>query len=469
MVAIFTARKELQQLAAEKAAGPNAFPDQHLYPAAQFKGAAKYVGRMRVTMPAPGGPITFELLDGTYAAAGIVATDEIFVETDSQWIGGAWTVGVVTDPSALAVPLDPPAQIEIVQVDPENTSGSHATVAPNRVRGAIDVTVDVRISDAITLTTNNLRTRGTLGFSRSSDNMRQLTFQGVVTGDWIIGDTVTGGTSGATGTIVGLGPGINQGLGPDAFGFFLMVDMGVDYAGAEFDDATPDVITATTTGASGTLKSGDLGERSTGILFRPQHGSNPAYTSGLGTKLFATSGFLEFYDGNKIEFPNAFVDQANGIYPGDSVLFDDPPIAGQVFSVVGLANGPSGVPGGRNSIVVDPPHGVSGGHSQSPVTILYAGPAKVQETLLALAVDYDGTSPGTLNIEATDGRTWSGIGVQLGDIIRTKNSANGNNFDLRAANFLTATNPNDRLFLPGDSHLPFVGPYPETVDVYKLS
>ena len=273
MVAVFTPRKELQQLSAEQAAGPDAFPDQHLYPAAQFQGAASYVGRMKVTMPAPGGPYTFELLDGTYAGAGIIAADEIFVEADSLWISGAWTVGVVTDPSALMTPLDPPAQIEIVQVDPENTSGSHATVAPNRARGGIDVTVDVRISDAITLTTNNLRSRGTLGFQvqGASDNLRQLTFQGPVTGTWELGETATGGTSGAVGTIVGLGPAINQGLGPDAFGFFIVVDVGVDYAGAEFDVATPEVVTSTGGDpGSGTLKSAPFAARSTGVLFRQQ-------------------------------------------------------------------------------------------------------------------------------------------------------------------------------------------------------
>ena len=273
MVAIFTARKELQQLAFEKSAGPDAFPDQHLFPAAQFQVAPSYVGRMKVTSPAPGGPYTFELLDGTYAGAGIIAADEIFVETPSQWIGGAWTVGVVTDPSALMTPLDPPAQIEIVQVDPENTSGSHATVAPNRVRGGIDVTVDVRISDAITLTNNNLRSRGTLGFQiqGASDNLRQLTFQGAVAGTWDLGATATGGTSGAVGTIVGLGPAINQGLGPDAFGFFIVVDMGVDYAGAEFDTTTPEVVTSTGGDpGSGTLKSAPWAARSTGVLFRQQ-------------------------------------------------------------------------------------------------------------------------------------------------------------------------------------------------------
>lgn len=275
MVAVFIARKPLEQLAYEKSAGADAFPDQHLYPDAQFKGAVLYEGRVQVTMPAPGGQVAFELLDGTYAGAGIVATDEIFMETDDLAIAGAWTVGTVTDPSADVDPLDPPAQIEIVQIDPENTSGSHATVAPNRTRGRIDTTVEARISAAVTLPVANLRSRGTLGFQieGATDNLRQLTFQGPVTGTWELGETATGGTSGATGTIVGLGPGINQGLGPDVYGFFIVVDMGLhDPADApltEFDTATPEVVTSTGGDpGSGGLKSGDIGARSTGVLFR---------------------------------------------------------------------------------------------------------------------------------------------------------------------------------------------------------
>ena len=100
MVAIFTARKPIEQIAFEKSAGIEPFPDQHLYPDAQFKGAVLYTGRVQVTMPAPGGQVAFELLDGTYADAGIVATDEIFIEADDLAIAGAWTVGTVTDPSS---------------------------------------------------------------------------------------------------------------------------------------------------------------------------------------------------------------------------------------------------------------------------------------------------------------------------------------------------------------------------------
>ena len=61
MVAIFTPRKELQQLSAQKAAGSGAFPDQHLYPAAQFKVAPKYVGRARITMPLSAAKLAFPM------------------------------------------------------------------------------------------------------------------------------------------------------------------------------------------------------------------------------------------------------------------------------------------------------------------------------------------------------------------------------------------------------------------------
>lgn len=264
MVAVFTPRKEIQQIAREKVRGVD-FPSAgtRYFPDAQIKGPVLYEGRIRVTTAA--GQVSFELLDGTYAAAGIIATDNIFVETEDLHVAGAWTVGTVSDPDAEVDPLDPPPVIEIVQIDPENTSGSHSTVEVNRTRGHVDTTVEGRISAAINFTTDNLRARGELGVSRSSDNLRQLTFEGAVSGRWDIGDTITGGTSGATGKIVGLGPRINT---APQDGVWLVVDMGVDYGGAEWDTATPDVVTASITGASGTLKTVDFAARSTGILFR---------------------------------------------------------------------------------------------------------------------------------------------------------------------------------------------------------
>lgn len=280
MVAIFTPRKELAQLAAEKAAGPLTFPDQHLYPDAQFKGATLYEGRVRVTMAGPGQQVSFELLDGTYAGAGIVASDEIFVEADSAWIAGSWTVGTVSDPSAEVDPLDPPEEIEIVTAG----AGSYATVAPNRVRGAIDITVEARISAAIPLTTDNLRARGTLGFSAFSDNLRQLTFDGAVSGAPALGGTVTGGTSTATGTIVGLSPGITAG----GAGHWIVVDMGLDYAGPEFQGGE-----AITGDVAGTLAADPLGARS----FSPLSpiGSERRNAPSLALPPFATD-MVNFWD-----------------------------------------------------------------------------------------------------------------------------------------------------------------------------
>lgn len=464
MVAIFTARKPLEQIAFEKSAGIEVFPDQHLYPDAQFKGPVLYSGRVRVTMPAPGGQVSFELLDGLYADGPIIAADEIFIETADLAIAGAWTVGTVTDPSADVDPLDPPAQIEIVQIDPENTSGSHATVAPNRTRGRIDTTVDARISAAVTLLNANLRARGTLGFSNHTDNLRQLTFQGTVSGSWIIGSTVTGGTSGATGKVVGLGPAINQGLGPDSFGFFVVVDMGLDYAGPEWDVVTPDVVTSSN-GAVGTLKSAPFAGRSTGVLFRPQ--GNPAYISGAGITLFQTSGSLDFISPDLVRFPNPFVDFQNGIFIGDSVQFDDAPVAGQVFKVIDTLSTTPAQPTWRDTIRVTPSHGQAAtGSFQSPIDVFYDPDLTLE--LLATQVELDTSSPSLALITIADGRTWSGIGVNQGDDLRTLNSGNpANDVDFRVSQFQDINRPDDRGVLPGNLSTVFVAGT-DSMDIYRI-
>jgi len=454
MVAVFTARKPLEQIAFEKSAGLDAFPDQHLYPDAQFKGPILYEGRVRVTMPAPGGQVAFELLDGLYADGPIIATDEIFIETDDLAIAGAWTVGTVTDPSADVDPLDPPASIEIVQVDPENTSGSHATIAPNRTRGRIDTTVDARISAAVTLLNANLRARGTLGFSRSSDNLRQLTFQGVVAGTWGLGATVTGATSGAVGKIVGLGPGINQGLGPDSFGFFVVVDMGIDYAGAEWDTTTPEVVNSSTGGASGSLKSGSFAGRSTGVLFRPSS-SNPAFASGRGTKMHATSGTVEIVFPDKIIFPSLLI--GHGVFLGDILDIQDPPIEG-IFTVVETI--------GLQTVRVDPPHNAADDPSEfiSPIDVLY-NPDVNPTPLLVSGLSVDMLSAGVVDID--DGRSWPEIGVLPGDDIRVVSVSGTNDGDIRFGT-ITTNGPVafNRGVLPGD--LNTFGTGTDTFDVFLL-
>lgn len=454
MVAIFTARKPIEQIAFEKSAGIEPFPDQHLYPDAQFKGAVLYTGRVQVTMPAPGGQVAFELLDGTYADAGIVATDEIFIEADDLAIAGAWTVGTVTDPSADVDPLDPPATIEIVQIDPENTSGSHATIAPNRTRGRIDTTVDARISAAVTLLNANLRARGTLGFSRSSDNLRQLTFQGTVAGTWGLGATVTGGTSGAVGKIVGLGPAINQGLGPDSFGFFITVDMGIDYAGAEWDVGTPDVVTSSSGGASGTLKGAPFAGRSTGVLFRPSS-NNPAFASGRGTKMHATSGTMELIFPDKIVFPSVLT--GHGVFLQDILDIDDAPVVG-IFTVVEVI--------GANTVRLDPPHNAPDTPAEflSPVNVLY-NPDVNPTPLLVSGLAVDMLSAGTVTI--TDGRSWPDVGVLPGDDIRVVSLSGSNDGDIRFSVIDTNGAPAfNRGFLPGD--LNSFGAGLDTFDVFRL-
>ncbi len=459
MVAIFTARKPIEQIAFEKSAGIEPFPDQHLYPDAQFKGAVLYSGRVQVTMPAPGGQVAFELLDGTYADAGIVATDEIFIETGDLAIAGAWTVGTVTDPSADVDPLDPPATIEIVQIDPENTSGSHATVAPNRTRGRIDTIVDARISAAVTLLNANLRARGTLGFSRSSDNLRQLTFQGVVAGTWGLGATVTGGTSGAVGKIVGLGPAINQGLGPDSFGFFITVDMGIDYAGAEWDVSTPDVVTSSSGAASGTLKGAPFAGRSTGVLFRPSS-NNPAFASGRGSILYATSGGMELIGGDEIQFPAGIPSNNNGVFLGDIMDIDEVSISG-IFTIVGFRT----ITNLNDTVRVDPPHGEPDGAAFiSPLNVLY-NPDVNPTPLLVSGLEVSMVSIGVVDI--TDGRSWPDVGVLPGDDIRVVSLSGTNDGDIRFGTMaLTFSPPFARGFLPGD--LNSFGSGTDTFDVFLL-
>ena len=453
MVAIFTPQPELQKFAYD-------LSKNQILPVAQFKGVTEYEGRVHVRRAA-NGDVSFELLDDTWAGAGIAENDLFTVEGGGIAVQGTWFLRTVIAGEQRNVdPVGPSPEI----LNTLTWAVSSDPISPNFVRGVRDQIVDVRISDFVTLNTNNHRARGTLGASLqgASDNLRQLTFAGAVAGSWIIGAPVVGGTSGAVGTVVDLSPGISQG----GVGHYVLVDMGVDYAGVEW--TLGEAVTSTTGGASGTLRADALGARSVSPLTRTRS-DNPAIVSGLGTKLFATSGGLDFvFSGAGIKFPNAQVPLANGIYIGDAVEFDDAPIANQVFLVVDIVPGPGDPASFRNTIITDPPHGQADGPtSQAPITILY-DPNK-QETLLATAVEYDATSPGIVLITPADGRTWTGIGLALGDNWRTKNSGNGNDFDLRLANLFTTNNPNDRAFLPGDSHIPFAGPYPDTFDVYKLA
>ncbi len=239
MVAVFTPQTELQQ--ARYAASKN-----FLLPANHFKGATKYAGRLHVRRAA-NGDVTFEPLDDTWAGAGILENDLIAVVEPGLRVNGCWTLRTVVAGEERNVdPVDPPPEIvntlvEAVSSDP---------ISPNFTRGVRDQIIDVEISETIQLDTNNHRARGTLGFSAFSDNLRQLTFAGVLTGSPRLGDTITGGTSGAVGTVVGMSPGITQG----GAGHWIIVDMGVDYAGTEYVGAE-DV-------GLGTLESDPLGARS---------------------------------------------------------------------------------------------------------------------------------------------------------------------------------------------------------------
>ena len=246
MVAIFTPQPELQKFAFD-------LSKNQILPVAQFKGATQYEGRVRVRRAA-NADVSFELLDDTWAGAGIAENDIFVAEGGGIAVQGAWFLRTVIAGEERNVdPVGPSPEIlntfvHAVSSDP---------ISPNFVRGVLDQIVDVRLSEFVALNSNNHRARGTLGNSilNSSDNLRQLTFDGVVSGTWELGDAVTGGTSGAVGTVVGLSPAITQG----GAGHWVIVDMGVDYAGAEW---TLGEVATSGGAATGTVGASALGARS---------------------------------------------------------------------------------------------------------------------------------------------------------------------------------------------------------------
>lgn len=252
MVATFTPQTELQSFA-------HLLSKNQILPVAQFKGATKYEGRVRVRR-LPNADVSFELLDDTWVGAGIAENDIFFAEGGGIAVQGAWFLRTVIAGEQRNVdPVGPSPEIlntliHAVSSDP---------IYPNRVRGVRDQIVDLRLSDFVTLNNINHRSRGTLGETWGSDNLRQLTFAGAVSGVWALGDTATGFTSTAVGTVAGLSPAITQG----GVGHFVIVDVGVDYAGAPY---APGEVVDSSGGAAGTIAAGALAARSISPLFRPQ-------------------------------------------------------------------------------------------------------------------------------------------------------------------------------------------------------
>lgn len=251
MVATFTPQTELQSFA-------HLISKNQILPAAQFKGATEYEGRVHVRR-ADNADVSFELLDDTWAGAGIAENDIFVAEGGGIAVQGAWFLrSVVAGEQRNVDPVAPSPEIlhtliQAVSSDP---------ICPNFVRGVRDQIVDVRLSEFVALNSNNHRNRGTLGESLqgASDSLRQLTFDGAFTGEVALNLPVTGGTSGAVGTIVGCSPGITFG----GVGHWIIVDMGVDYAGAEY--TLGEAITSL--GFSAVLRSDALGARSISPLTR---------------------------------------------------------------------------------------------------------------------------------------------------------------------------------------------------------
>lgn len=243
MAASFTPQPELQQFAYN-------LSKNALLPAAQFKGAIHYEGRLQVRIDATTRAISMEPLDDTWAGTTIAENDIFAVEGGGRAVHGCWQLrAVVAGEERNVDPIDPSP--EILASLPWAVSSD--PIYPNRLRGVLDQVVDVRLSDTIFFGSNNHRGRGTLGDTPFSDSLRQLTFAGPVTGTPALGVVVTGGTSGGTGTVVGLSPGITQG----GVGHWIIVDVGVDYAGAEFEAGE-----AITGDMAGTLAAAPLGARS---------------------------------------------------------------------------------------------------------------------------------------------------------------------------------------------------------------
>lgn len=243
MVATFTPQQELQSFVYN-------LSKNAILPAAQFGGAIKYAGRLQVRIDATTRAISMEPLDDTWANIGIAEDDIFAIEGGGRSVHGCWFLRTVVAGEERNVdPVDPSPEI----LNSLPWAAASDPIYPNRMRGVRDQVVDVQLSDIVFLNTNNHRHRGTLGFSPFSDSLRQLTFDGAITGAPALGGTVTGGTSTATAPIVGLSPGITN-LG---VGHWIIVDMGVDYAGPEFESGE-----AITGDVAGSLLASPLGARS---------------------------------------------------------------------------------------------------------------------------------------------------------------------------------------------------------------
>jgi hypothetical protein len=237
--------------------------------------------------------------------------------------------------------------------------------------------------------------------------------------------------------------------------------MGIDYAGAEWDVGTPDVVSSSTGGASGTLKSAPFAGRSTGVLFRPSS-NNPAFASGRGTKMHATSGTMQIIFPDKIVFPAALPINQNGIWLGDILDIQDPPIEG-IFTVVGF----SATNLANDTIRVDPPHNAADDPSEfiSPIDVLYNPDVSPAPALLVSGLAVSMLSAGVVDI--TDGRSWPDVGVLPGDDIRVVSVSGTNDGDIRFGRIQsTGSVPFDRGFLPGD--LNSFGSGTDTMDVFLL-
>lgn len=254
MVAVFTPRQSLSQLA--YIAGQNAqLPD------AQFKGPVLYEDELILRGP-PSAGFSMEPVADTWAGIGIAEDDVFWLETASTRLAGVWQLRTVISGEQRNVdPIAPGAEVVA------DLSGSFSSdpVVPNRYRGVREQTITARLSAFVQLATINHRARGTLGeqIQGASDNLRQLNIFFSVTGTWALGDTITGGSSGAVGTLVAVSPKFSQG---GNFGRWLIVDMGVDYAGAEF--VAGEGVTATSGGSSFTVPIPRIGVRSISPLFR---------------------------------------------------------------------------------------------------------------------------------------------------------------------------------------------------------
>ena len=403
MVAIFTPQPELQKFAYD-------LSKNQVLPNAQFKGATQYEGRVRVRRAA-NADVSFELLDDTWAGAGIAENDIFVAEDGGIAVQGAWFLRTVIAGEERNVdPVAPSAEIlhtflHAVSSDP---------ICPNFVRGVLDQIVNVRLSEFVALNSNNHRNRGTLGESAqgASDSLRQLTFAGTVSGDWRVGSVATGGTSGAVGVVVGLSPGISQGL----VGNYVIVDMGVDYAGVEWTLGEA----VTTPEASGTLDAGALGARSISPLFR-QAGAFDDYVPAGFVENIDPDGISNMNVGaggagdNKLLLGSAWTPRTR---IGDFVRMQNTGNGndGTFGPILGFEqNGPT--PNNTAIFAADFPNADNAFTGDQVVTEIVAD--LTERTLVALdhAADIPIVGDPQIAFDLSGGPTWNGIGVYEGDII----------------------------------------------------